>query len=661
MGHFSLDIAPDVETTAQKQETRPTGSAWRVYWRLILLATHYKKRLAVAVVFAFVVAASFGSMLIGMGAVVDLTFYTPQYDSAGKVLNEDPATQYAEKIREKTADMERHFGWAPQGLDTRFEAMVAGMREQKMRAIVAMCAIVVCMALLINIARFIQEYFAGTIGAYITTDLGRMMYANMMRQSVGFFERRTTGEIVARFTNDIFMVERGLSGVFVKVMREPIKAVVFLAVAFSSDFWLTLVGVCVLPPVIGVLIFIGKLVRSSVRNSLQKVGSMAAVVSETLRGIVIIKGYTMEDYEIRRVNGEIDKLRRFLFQMVRLNALTDPATEFLLVLGVSGFVLYCGYQIVTGALEPGGLFKVFFALALILDPIRKLSSVNNLIQTSVASAERVFEFVDLTPDIEEAPDAVALPPMRASLRFEDVHFTYDGRAEVLRGLDLEIRKGEMVAIVGFSGAGKSTLVKLIPRFYDVTSGAVRIDGVDIRGVTFRSLREQIGIVTQDVVLFAETVRENIAYGETKYDDDRVEGAARAAHAHEFIQGLPKGYDTAMSESGVNLSGGQRQRLAIARAIVKDPAILILDEATSSLDSESERLIQAALDEFVAGRTALVIAHRLSTIQRADRIVVLDEGRVAEQGTHAELMATGGIYQRLYETQFGPSATPREPA
>jgi subfamily B ATP-binding cassette protein MsbA len=289
---------------------------------------------------------------------------------------------------------------------------------------------------------------------------------------------------------------------------------------------------------------------------------------------------------------------------------------------------------------------------MMLDPLRKLATVNNMVQTSVASAERVFAFIDARSEVVEAEDAVDLPPLRDSLRFEHIDFSYNGDAQVLGGLDFEIKKGEMVALVGFSGAGKSTIAKLIPRFYDPTGGRVTIDGVDIRGASLSSLRDQISVVTQDTILFHETIRNNIAFGNAEYSDERVRAAAAAANATGFIEALPEGFDTPLDEDGGNLSGGQRQRLAIARAIIKDPSILILDEATSSLDSESEKAIQSAIEKFVVGRTTLVIAHRLSTIQRADRIVVIDEGRVAEEGPHEALLAKGGIYARLYDVQFG---------
>lgn len=629
------------------------GSSLRVYLRLVGYAWRYKGRLLVSVFFALVIAASFGAMLVSVGTVIDVTFYTPALDEDGALKRPDPADKIVNYVSTAETWSQDTLRWSPAWLSPeRAVETVAGIRAEPVRFLAFVCGTVIVLWFLIGIATYIQEYFAGAIGARITTDLGEEMYANLMRQSVGFFEARSSGEILARFTNDIFMVNRGLSGVFVKLMREPVKALTFLLVALNKDAMLTLLGVCVLPPVAYVLIRIGKKMRRSVRRSLEKVASMASVVNETVSGIAIVKGYTMEDYEVRRVRVEILNLRRFLYQMARLSAATSPLTEFILVLGISAFVLFSAHRVSSGQLDPGSLITLFGALAMMLDPVRKLSTVNNLVQTSVASAERVFEFVDMEPDIVEAPAARVIAPLAETLRFENVSFAYDGKTEVLRGIDIEIKKGEMVALVGFSGAGKSTLVKLIPRFYDVSGGAVRIDGTDIREATFESLRNQIGIVTQDTILFAESIRDNITYGKADYTPERVQEAARAANAAEFVEKLPGAYDSMLGEGGCSLSGGQRQRLAIARAIIKDPAILILDEATSSLDSESERLIQEALDKFVTGRTTIVIAHRLSTVQRADRIVVMDQGQIVEQGTHAQLFEAGGIYRRLHDTQFG---------
>lgn len=646
-----VDLGGNTSLNAPVTPRPGSVSAWFLYGRLMGYAWRYKGRLLLALFFAIVIAASFGSMLVGVGTVVKLTFYTPTAPAPGESLEEDPAAQLAQDVRKTTDWMQDHLGWGPASLDERITELVAAMRADKMGALRLACTVVLVMALIIGVAGFLQEYFAGLISTNITTDLGEEMYINLMRQSVGFFETRSSGDILSRFTNDIFMVNRGLLGVFEKVMREPLKALTFLGVAIAVDPGLTLVGLGVLPPVAYVLAYIGMKVRKSVRRSLQKIGAMASVVNETVTGITIVKGFGMEEYEIGRVKAEIGRLKKFLNKMIRDSAATGPLTEFILTIGLVVFVLLSGKRVVDGRLDAGDLIQLIFALGMMLDPVRKLSAVNNMVQTSIASAERVFEFIDIEPDILEETGAIEIPPLRDRLRFENVHFRYGSEAEVLKGISFEVRKGEMVALVGFSGAGKSTVAKLIPRFYDVTDGAITFDGVDIRRGTFKSLRSQISIVTQTTILFDESIRDNIAFGSKEFPDERVREAARAAYAHDFIERLPNAYTTRIGEAGITLSGGQRQRLAIARAIIKDPSILILDEATSSLDTESERLIQEALDHFVAGRTAIVIAHRLSTIQRADRILVIDGGVIAEQGTHQELIARDGLYKRLHDVQF----------
>ncbi|MGI6461777.1 MAG: ABC transporter ATP-binding protein [Candidatus Hydrogenedentales bacterium] len=642
--------------------TRASASVWSIYKRLLGYAFRYKGRLAVSLLLALLVAGSFTSMIVGLAAVVDISLgkAEPLQDagSGSETLEQAEARAlaaltdtYAPRVTSALRPFRFLHGMDDDAVQGKVHDFLKTMRTRPMFAIQAASVVLVLLSFLAGVARFLQEYLAGTIGANISVELGREMYANIMHLSLGFFEKHPTGELIARFSNDIFQVNRGLSGVFVKLMREPIKAVFFLITALSIDPLMTLVGLCVLPPVAAAIYRLGRKFKKSVRRSLEKVASMAMVASETFNGIAIVKGFCMESYEIARTNVEFGRLRRYLVKMVKVDAAVGPIVEFVLIVGVAALVLFAGARVMSEEMSRGNVAALIFAFALLLDPLRKLSTVNNQIQTSVASAERVFEFIDMRPDIAEKAGAQALPRLSKAIRFEGVRFAYKPGIDVLKDIDLEVNKGEMVALVGFSGSGKSTMAKLLPRFYDVTAGAVTIDGVDIREVTFGSLRDQISIVTQETILFNESVRDNIAFGREEYTAEQVAGAARAAYADAFIEALPEGYKTVIGEGGATLSGGQRQRLAIARAIIKDPAILILDEATSHLDSESEQAIQQALAAFVRGRTTIVIAHRLATVQRADRIVVIDQGTIAEQGTHQELLAKGGIYRRLYEQQL----------
>lgn len=632
-----LDMNGPMSSMADKAAKTKT-SIGAIYRRLLGYAWQYKGRLILSLVFAWFQALSFGAMFVSAGVAVNTLFSKPE------VFN-----QQVEKAAEKLAQ------WAPA---TTVQALVDKahiLYQHPIQTILVLVIALVTLTLVGGIARYLQEYFAGSIGAHVAVRLADEMYENMMRQSLRFFEQHSSGELLARLSNDVFAVNRGLSGVFVKLMREPFKAIVLIAGALYVNPTLTLSCLIVLPPVGYIIVTIGRSVKRNAQRSLKKLSAMQTLAKESLSGMPIIKGFCMEPYEVSRMRVELRKLDRFLVKMVRADAAVGPLAELLLMMGVGGFLLLGAVYVERGYIESGDLVYLLGSFGAIFGSIRSLTNVNNQIQTSMASAERVFEYIDMKPEIVDAPNAVPAPPLRDVLGFNDVRFSYDGQTEVLRGINLQVKKGEMVALVGFSGAGKSTLVKLIPRFYDVTGGSITIDGVDIRTVTQESLRGQISIVTQDSILFNESIRENIAHGSPNYPEERIRAAARAAHAEEFIAPLPNGYETPIGESGSNLSGGQRQRLAIARAIVKDPAILILDEATSSLDSESEQAIQKAMDEFVVGRTTIVIAHRLSTIQRADRIVVLEDGLVAEVGTHRELIEKGGIYRRLYEIQFATAA------
>ena len=624
------------------------GRSWPIYRRLLGYVFKYKARLAVSIVFALFVAGSLIGIVIGARNVVKYVF-----EDEDKI--QQQVAELQQEIRGYESTIHDVVGFAPVGLEVWVAEVITYLRADKMRAMLILCAFVLALSIVGGIARFLQEYLSASIATFVTVELGQEMYANVIRLPMRFFEQRTSGEIIARMTNDTFSAGRGLTTVFMKLFREPFKALGCLGIAIWIDPGLTFIGLGVLPPVAFVMIKIGQSIRKRMRRTLEKIAGLQTVAKESVTGISIIKGFSMEPYVIKLVDREYEKLKRQGLKMMKADAAIGPLTEFVMMCGVVVFVYLSARQVMFERLELTDLLLLYLMLAGMLDPVRKLASVNNAVQTSVASAERVFEFIDLKPDIVDAPDAIELPPIREAIQFNNVRFSYDEKAEVLHGLTFDVKKGEMVAIVGFSGAGKSTLVKLIPRFYDVGDGSICVDGIDIRKVTQESLRAQISIVTQDTILFNETVRTNIAAGKDIYTEDRVWEALRAAHATEFVEKLYRKLETPIGEAGGTLSGGQRQRLAIARALIKDPKILILDEATSSLDSESERAIQKAIEEFVVGRTSIVIAHRLSTIRRADRIVVLDDGHLAEEGTHEELLQKpGSIYKRLYEVQFAAS-------
>ncbi len=648
-----LPVNTESGTELPTSEPKKRSSGWKVYFRLLKYALVYKSRLILAIVLSLVIAFSFGSMIVILGNAVKLTLYQPSDSKSRNVFTseEDPAINYAQEIQKWDKHIHKWFGKPPADWDKIFLRFVDKMRERKLFALSVVIIVVITLTFISGCARFFQEYFAGSVGAFVSVDLSKQMYQNIMAQSLGFFESHSSGDVVARFSNDIFMVNRGLSNAFIKVLREPFKAIAFLAVAISVDPWLTLVGICVLPPLGYALIQLGLYVRKSVRRSLMKVADLASIINETTRGILIIKGFQMERFLKQRYDEEASRLRRFLRKMVKADSATEPITEFILVLGFSGFVLFSGYRVITYQLDMGDLLKVYLALAMILDPVRKLSTVNNMIQTSVASAERVFEYLDLQPDIKDGPEAISLKPLSTEIRFENVSFSYDGKKIVLDNLNFSIRRGERVALVGPSGSGKTTIVKLIPRFYDVQEGAIYFDGIDIRKATLESLRKQIAIVTQETILFSGSIRDNITGGNTEITDEQIKQALIMAHAYEFVSKMPGGLDSNLGEFGQLLSGGQRQRLALARAILKNPEILLLDEATSNLDSESEKYIQEALSTFLEGRTSVIIAHRLSTVMNADRILVLSHGKIVEQGTHEELLKQRGFYYQLYQHQF----------
>jgi subfamily B ATP-binding cassette protein MsbA len=493
-------------------------------------------------------------------------------------------------------------------------------------------------------------YLSEYVGQRIIADLRTAVNDHLQRLSLSFFNRTPTGSIISRLTNDVALVRGALTESVAAVLKDSTSLIVLIGVAVYLDWKLALVAFIVFPAsVIPVMRLSKRLRRVSTRGQVS-LSNLTVLTQETVQGNRVVKAFGMEEYEQRRFDEENERLFRLAVKATSVRGLTNPLMEILASFGIAGVVLYGGHSVIAGGRTQGEFFGFFTAVLLLYEPFKALARTNTTVQQGLAAAVRVFELLDTAPDVADAPGALTCPPMRDAIRFEGVSFRYDHEL-VLHDVHLRIGRGEVVALVGPSGAGKSTIADLIPRFYDVTRGRVTIDGLDVRNVTLVSLRAQIAIVTQHTFLFNDSVRNNIAYGNINGDMAAIEHAARAAYAHDFIMELPQGYDTVIGEMGVILSGGQRQRLAIARALLKNAPILLLDEATSALDNESERLVQAALETLMTNRTTLVIAHRLSTVRRADRILVINRGRVVEEGTHDELLALNAEYRRLYDLQF----------
>ena len=519
-------------------------------------------------------------------------------------------------------------------------------------------AVIVLIFLFRGVTSFAQNYLMDLVGQRIICDLRDELNQHIQRLSLAYFNHAPTGDVLSRVTNDVALIRAALTDAVASVMRDATSLIALIVVAFVKDATLALIAFLVFPASVLPILKLSKRMRRFSKRGQRSLGILTALLQETVQGNRVVKAFGMEEYERERFAVENRRLYRLYMKASMIKALTTPALEVLAAFGIGGVVWYGGNSVIAGGRSQGSFLAFLTAIFLLYEPFKRLTKTNSTIQQGVAGAERVFELLDIAPEVVDRPSARPLAAMRRGIVFEHVGFSY-GAEPVLRDIDLTIRAGEVVALVGMSGGGKSTLADLIPRFYDVTEGRITIDGVDVRDYTLRSLRAQIALVTQSTFLFNDTVKANIAYGDIGKSMDEIASAARAANAHEFITALPQGYDTPVGELGVTLSGGQRQRLAIARALLKDAPILILDEATSALDTESERLVQQAIERLMVNRTSLVIAHRLSTIRRADRIVVIVRGQVVEEGTHEELLALGGEYRKLYDLQFQDAPEPAE--
>jgi subfamily B ATP-binding cassette protein MsbA len=510
---------------------------------------------------------------------------------------------------------------------------------------------IISVALIKGISEFLATYFINFVGHSVVRDLRNLLYSKLIQQTMAFFTRHSTGRLMSAVTSDIERIQYAVSQTAADFLKQSFTLLGLLGVLFYMDWRLALGSLILVPLVVLPSHNIGRYIRVSSRSSQDKMADLNKVLQETFSGIRIVKAFGMELSEVEKFKAATRRLLRVSLRWVKAQAATSPIMEVLGAITVAGLLLYARNEISRHAQTTGGFVAFLVALIKTYEPIKRLTGVHNAAAQAVGASEQVFHYLDLHPDIHDEPGAAALPPFEHQIEFQNVDFDYEEGLPLLRNIDLRIRKGEVVAIVGSSGAGKTTLASLIPRFFDVTRGRLLIDGYDVRRLKLNSLRAQIGIVTQETILFNDTVYNNICYGSQLASEEAAREAARAALAEDFILEMPEGYQTAIGERGQRLSGGQRQRIAIARALLKNPPILILDEATSELDTESELLVQKALANLMRGRTVLVIAHRLSTVRRAERIIVLDHGTITEVGTHEDLISRGGMYQKLHELQF----------
>ncbi|MFA3782516.1 ABC transporter ATP-binding protein [Melioribacteraceae bacterium 4301-Me] len=608
------------------------------YKRTLKYVRPYWKHLTLSVIFTFLYSILNGASVYLSIPLLDTLFQQTGVETVQKSTNIVSSANWIDSITRSISIWFKHL------------IFTGSVTEILMR----ICILILIAFLGKNIFGYLQSYFLSYVEQGVVKDLRNDAYQHLHKLPMSFFKSEKTGNLISRITNDVNMVQTSISAVFLNLLREPLNIIVFLGIAISISWKLTLFSIFVFPFSIGIISWIGIKLRKQSGLLQKKMADITTVLHETITGVKIVKAFGMESYENSKFREQTEKFFRLTLKIVRIRNTAAPLTEFLSVLaGIA--IIYFGSRLVLidKSLSAGEFLGFLFAIFQMMPPIKELSSVNNRIQESSAAADRIFEILDTEPMVKNIENPVIIKNFNEEIKFNNVSFHYDDSDElVLDKVNFKVRKGEIIALVGSSGAGKTTLVDLIPRFYDPTEGNITIDNIDIRKIEIDSLRALMGIVTQETILFNESVRDNIAYGYKDYPLEKIIEAAKAANAHNFIMELPNKYDTIIGEKGTKLSGGQRQRISIARALLKNPPIMILDEATSSLDNESEVLVQEAIERLMKERTTFVIAHRLSTIRNADRILVLDKGKIVQDGKHEDLLKDQfGIYKRLYELQF----------
>jgi subfamily B ATP-binding cassette protein MsbA len=609
-----------------------------IYRRIFRYLRPYLWRLSVATMFmlGFVLFS-----IVSVGLVMPFvdTLFKPD-SSAGAVTVPAPG------------DDQMSLSGLKESLTTTIDKIIR--QHDRIEVLQVLCILIVLAFLLKNLFGYAQSYFMASVEQGIMRDLRVALYAHLHSLSLSYFTEERKGNIISRLTNDVRIINDSVMAVVNSVFRDPPQIIAYAVVLFLFNWKLTILVALLLPATGFVIGKIGNALKRASITSQEKMADITSILDETLSGIRIVKAFGMEAFEIGKFRRETKRYQEIMLRIIRRRNLGGPVSELLGVTAVAAILWFMGRGILRGEsdMTPGGFLFYITMMYQLMQPLKLFTQVFNSYQEGTAAGERVFRVLDEKPRIVNRPGAVKITGLRDAIEYRNVHFRYDTGRPVLQDVSFTIRQGEVVALVGPSGSGKSTLVDLLPRFYDVTAGSIWIDGTDVRDVDIDSLRSLIGVVTQETILFNDSVRNNIAYGRPEIPEEQIIRAARAANAHSFIVKLPQGYETIIGDRGVKLSGGERQRLSLARAILKNPPILILDEATSALDTESELLVQEAIERLMKGRTSIVIAHRLSTVQHADTIVVIEDGRVRETGRHNELLRDeAGLYKRLHDLQF----------
>lgn len=611
------------------------------YFRIIRYTKPYWKQILLTFIFTVFYAVLNGASVYLTIPLLDTLFQ----ESSNKVVkqeNVEPSSTILPDWAEK----------AKQDISQTFNNYI--LQGEKSDVLLRICIIIIIAFFLKNVFGYLQGNFMTYVEFAAMKDLRDQAYKHLHKLPMSYFKKERVGNLISRFTNDVTIIQSSISATFSNLIKEPLTILVFLFIAISISWRLTLFAFLILPFSMSIIAWIGFKLRKQTSKLQSKLADITSVLQETISGVKVVKSFGMEEYENRRFMDETRSFFKLVLRIVFVRNASSPLTEFLSVI-VGAFIIYYGGLLVIDekSLSASQFLGFLFAIFQLMPPIKELSSVNNRIQEASAAADRIFEILDTQPSIKDPENPLILEKFEKNLEFKNIFFRYEDSEEwVLNDISFIANKGEIIAFVGPSGGGKSTLADLIPRFYDPTSGSILIDGIDIKNFSIKSLRAKMGIVTQETFLFNTTIKENIAYGLSDCPLEKIIAAAKTANAHDFIMEMPKGYDTIIGERGIKLSGGQRQRLTIARALLKNPEIMIFDEATSALDNESEILVQEAIERLMKNRTTFVIAHRLSTIRNATKIIVIDRGKIVQVGKHEELiLQEGQLYKKFYEMQF----------